>query len=133
MSAANSKPTKVRGELKLKLCDKEFTMKPDFKSLDNMEEYLETDIFTFLMTVGIQQKVTLRQIAYCVHQAIAAYTGDEDDPSFDEVAELIVAEGPLIVLPKLVNFLMDSMVTEEQAKKIQKEQKKTGGKRQRRR
>ena len=123
-----SELSKVRGDMKIKLGKKDYTLRASFQALDNIEEYLHTDVFTFLMTVGMQNKVTLRQIVYCVHQSIAAYTGDEDDPSFDEVADLVVEEGPLKVLPQLVNFLMGAMVTEEQAEKIRKDQNIKGKK-----
>jgi len=85
-----------RGEVSIKLNDKEYTMRPTFEALCELENRLNTTIPQLIVDLqtGI---VSIKAVATIIWAGIWGYN-KEEAPSIIEVGEMVVSDGMINII-----------------------------------
>jgi hypothetical protein len=126
---------KQRGEIKIKLCNEEYTMRPTFEAMCEMEDRLNISMPELVMqlhTATIKFK-TVATIIWCgIHGCQDDGYTDEVKPTLNDIGESIRSHGITKIISDgieddsnpLVNFLSRGLMGDEQPGK-QKPQDET--------
>lgn len=92
---------KKRGEISIKLHNKEFILRPSFQALSSIESSLGKSLVTIISNLGTES-LTISEMATIIYHSIKEETALANS---DEIGNLIVTTGTIKILPKLVEFL----------------------------
>lgn len=97
---------KYRGEVTLKLQDKEYILAPTYTAIAEIEDQLDLSITKLISQLATNPKI--KTVATIIYAGIQAY--NETEVTVPQIGQMLVAEGYLDVLNRsgdpIINFLM---------------------------
>ena len=108
----------VRGEQKIELNGGTWTMRPSFECMLEMEEELGS-LYTYVENLSRTADFKVKEIAFIVYCGIKGHMGDRC-PSFSDVGQWVIEKGVIDVAQEVIEFIQNAMITEEQAKEVEK-------------
>ena len=90
-----------RGEITIKLVENKYAMRPTLGALCEIEDNVGKSIITLLDQFA-ERGITLSEQAHIIVQGVKAVG---EDLAFQKVLQDIHQQGPMVTLPKIVEFL----------------------------
>jgi len=106
------------GEINLTIGEREFTLRPSFSGLAEIESRADCGILSIAKDIS-EGKMKLRHIVAIVYGGIlgALPRGEKPDVSFDELGELIVSHGYAAITTPVVMFFAQAIKGDPLAEK----------------
>ena len=104
----------LRGQVTIKLGDKEFLLKPEFEVLANLENALGRSIYGIITDLSNFKTSKLGDIALVIFIA----SGKKE--KYNDIGKLIMSVGIHSVVAEVLKFLTDAVATDEQLEEAQK-------------
>lgn len=100
----------VIGEINLSIGDREFTLKPSFNGLAEIESRADCGILKIAADISTGN-IRLRHIVAIVYGGIVGATpkGTRPEISFDELGDLLVKNNYIVLVPKIVSWFGEAI------------------------